>query len=86
VADPYSEISVPTKQGSLQDWHLSKAHTDTQYLVTFKNPHVCDSITKLCWQQEEIVENHEAENVYNSGQGEAQHKKYKKLTLGGAQP
>jgi hypothetical protein len=44
-------------------------------------PHVYDYITKSCRQQAEIIQNHE--NVRYIGQGEAQHRKYKRLKLGG---
>jgi hypothetical protein len=33
--------------------------------------------------QAEVIQNHENENVRYSGQGEAPHRKYKKLKLGG---
>jgi hypothetical protein len=32
-----------------------------------------------------VILNHENENVINIGQGEAQHRKYKSLKLGGGQ-
>jgi hypothetical protein len=51
--------------------------------VAFKIPHVYDYITKLCRQQTEVIQNHDNENVRNIGQGEARHRKYKRLKLGG---
>jgi hypothetical protein len=33
----------------------------------------------------EVIQNHDNENVRNIGQGEARHRKYKKLKLGGGQ-
>jgi hypothetical protein len=51
--------------------------------VAFQIPYVYDFITKLCRQQAEIIENHDNENVGNIGQGEARHRKYKRLKLGG---
>jgi hypothetical protein len=51
--------------------------------VAFKIPYVYDFITKLCRQQAEIIQNHENENVRYIGQGEARHRKYKRLNLGG---
>jgi hypothetical protein len=42
-------------------------------------------ITKLCRQQAEVIQNHSNENVRNIGQGEANHRKYKRLKLGGGQ-
>jgi hypothetical protein len=42
-------------------------------------------ITKLCRQQTEAVQNHENEQVRSKGQGEARHRKYKVLKLGGGE-
>jgi hypothetical protein len=53
--------------------------------VAFKIPYVYDYITKLCRQQAEVIQNHDNENVCNIGQGEARHRKYKRLKLGGGQ-
>jgi hypothetical protein len=44
---------------------------------------VNDYITKLCRQQAEVIQNHDNDNVRNIGQGEARHRKYKRLKLGG---
>jgi hypothetical protein len=51
--------------------------------MVFKIPYVYDYITKLCKPQAEIIQNHDNENVRNIGQGEARHRKYKGLKLGG---
>jgi hypothetical protein len=51
--------------------------------VAFQLPYVCDFITKTCRQQAEVIQNHENENVCYIGQGEARHRKYKRLELGG---
>jgi hypothetical protein len=51
--------------------------------VAFEIPFVYDYITKLCRQQAEVIENHDNENIRNIGQGEANHRKYKRLKLGG---
>jgi hypothetical protein len=51
--------------------------------VAFQIPYVYDFITKTCRQQAEIIQNHENGNVRYIGQGEARHRKYKKLKLGG---
>jgi hypothetical protein len=40
---------------------------------------------KLCRQQAEVKQNHDNVNVRNIGQGEARHRKYKRLKLGGGQ-
>jgi hypothetical protein len=53
--------------------------------VAFKIPHVYDFITKLCRQQAEVIQNHVNSNVCKIGQGEAQHREYKRLKLGGGQ-
>jgi hypothetical protein len=45
-------------------------------------PYVYDYMTKLSRQQAEVIQNHENANVRNIGQGEARHRKYKRLKLG----
>jgi hypothetical protein len=42
-------------------------------------------MTKLSRQQAEVILNHENANGRNIGQGEARHRKYKRLKLGGGQ-
>jgi hypothetical protein len=39
-------------------------------------------ITKLCRRQTEVIQNRENEHVCGIGQGEARHRKYKRLKLG----
>jgi hypothetical protein len=51
----------------------------------FSIPYIYDYITKLSGQQAEVIHNHENINVRNTGQSEAQHRKYKRLKLGGGQ-
>jgi hypothetical protein len=51
----------------------------------FSIPYVYDYMTKLSRQQAEVIQNHENTNVRNFGQGEARHRKYKRLKLGGGQ-
>jgi hypothetical protein len=53
--------------------------------MAFKRPYIYDYITTLCRQQAEVIQNHENANVRNIGQGEPQHRKYKRLKLGGGQ-
>jgi hypothetical protein len=45
--------------------------------------YVYDYIRKLCRKQAKVIQNHENESVHYTGQGEAQHRKYKRLKLGG---
>jgi hypothetical protein len=47
--------------------------------------YIYDYITKLCRKQAEVIRNHENEHVRGIGQGEARHRKYKRLKLGGCQ-
>jgi hypothetical protein len=54
-------------------------------MVTFKLLYIYDLITKLCRQQAEVIQNHANPNVHNIGQGEAQHRKYRRLKLCGGQ-
>jgi len=52
--------------------------TPTRVLhMACKIPYAYDFITKLCRRQAEVIQNHDNENVPNTGQGEAQHRKYK---------
>jgi hypothetical protein len=53
--------------------------------MAFKLPHIYDYINKLCRQQAEVIQNRENANVRCIGQGEARHRKYKRLKLGGGQ-
>jgi hypothetical protein len=53
--------------------------------MAFKIPYVYDYRTILCRQQAEAIQNHDKENVRNTGQGEVRHRKYKKLKIGGGQ-
>jgi hypothetical protein len=53
--------------------------------MAFKLPYIYDFIKKICRQQAEVIQNHENANVRNIGQGEPQHRKYKRLKLGGGQ-
>jgi hypothetical protein len=46
---------------------------------------IYDHITKLCRQQAEVVQNLENEDIRISGQGEARHRKYKRLKFEGGQ-
>jgi hypothetical protein len=48
----------------------------------FNLPYVYNYITKLYRQQAEVIQNHENEYVCSMGQGEAGHRKYKRLKLG----
>jgi hypothetical protein len=54
-------------------------------LVTIQIPYVYDYIAKSCKQQVEVIQNHENENAHYVEQDEAQHRKYKRLKLGGGQ-
>jgi hypothetical protein len=45
---------------------------------------VYDSITELCRQQAEAIQNHENADVRSTGQGEPRQRKYKTLKLGGS--
>jgi hypothetical protein len=51
--------------------------------ATFQIPYVYDFITKLCRQQAGVIQNHDNENDRNIGQGEALHRKYRRLKLSG---
>jgi hypothetical protein len=53
--------------------------------TAFNIPNVYDYTTKMCRQQTQVIENHENEHVRSTGQGEARHRKYKRLKLGDGQ-
>jgi hypothetical protein len=53
--------------------------------MAFKIPYVYEYITKLGRQQTEVIQNHDNENFRIIGQGEARHRKYKRLKLSGGQ-
>jgi hypothetical protein len=63
-------IGIFPRRTSVRDMH-----------VAFQIPYVYDFITKMCRQQAEVIQNHE--NVRYIGQGEARHRKYERLKLGG---
>jgi hypothetical protein len=61
-------------------------HTPVRKLhKAFSVPYIYDYITELSKQQAEVIQNHENVNVRNIGQGEARHRKYQRLKLGGGQ-
>jgi hypothetical protein len=51
--------------------------------MAFQIPYVYNYITKTCRQKAEVIQNHENENFRSIGRGEARHRKYKRLKLGG---
>jgi hypothetical protein len=61
--------------------------TPVYYLhTTFNLPHIYNyTITTLCRQQAEVIQNHDNGHIRSIGQGEARHRKYKRLKLGSSQ-
>jgi hypothetical protein len=53
--------------------------------TAFNLPYLYDYLTKLCRQNAEVIQNHEKGHVRGIGQGEARHRKCKRLKLGGVQ-
>jgi hypothetical protein len=53
--------------------------------AAFNLPYVYDYTTKSCRQQPKAIQNHENEHVRSTGQGEARHRKQKRLKLGSVQ-
>jgi hypothetical protein len=72
-AQPSFEIAVSAKQNS--------PHRNLHMM--FKIPYLYDFTTKLCREQATVILNHENVNTRIIGQGEARHKNYKALKLGG---
>jgi hypothetical protein len=93
-ASPAWELAADTHLMKLQRLPKKVVRTIGNYLrrtpvrdlyLAFQIPFVYNYITKLCRQQAEVIQNHDNENVRTIGQGEARHRKYKKLKLGGGQ-
>jgi hypothetical protein len=57
--------------------------SDHDLHMAFQIPYIYDCITKSCRQQAEVIQNHGNENIRYIGHGEARHRKYKRLKLGG---
>jgi hypothetical protein len=53
--------------------------------TAFDLPFLYDYITNFCRKQAEVIQNHENEHGRSIGQGEARHRKYKRLKLGDGQ-
>jgi hypothetical protein len=51
----------------------------------FNIPYIYDYITKICRKQARVIENHKNAYVRHIGQGEARHRKHKRLKLCGGQ-
>jgi hypothetical protein len=64
---------------------IFQAHAGLRFATAFKIQYVYDYITKLYRQLAEVKQNHDNENVRNTGQGDAGYRKYKRLKLGGGQ-
>jgi hypothetical protein len=58
---------------------------DRDLHMAFKLQFVYDYLTKLRRHEAEVTQKHDNKNIRNIGQGKAQHRKYKRLTLGGGQ-
>jgi hypothetical protein len=80
----YLNFNTLHKIGFSAAMEISRHTTSVQDIhVVFQIPYVYDHITKLCRKQAEVIQNHENENVRYIAQGEAQHRKYERLKLGG---
>jgi hypothetical protein len=85
-ACPAWEFTVGvTKQVFLHHLKFSKVTPVRDLHMSFNLPYVYDYVTTLCRQQAEVIQNHENKHISSTGQGEARHRKYKKLKLGGNQ-
>jgi hypothetical protein len=82
---PYNETAAP---------EISVLHTIGKFPriipirdmhIYFETPSEYGNITKLCRQQAHAIQNHENSGIPNIGQGEARHRKYKRLKLLGGQ-
>jgi hypothetical protein len=73
-----------TNKNDRSHWQFSKAHTGSRFACGFQN------YIPLCFRHKIMqaayaIQNHQNPNVRNIGQGEAQHRKYKRFKLGGGQ-
>jgi hypothetical protein len=67
-----------------------RLHNESLFIASdvhtaFNLPYIYDYIIQLCRKQVEVIRNHENEHVRGVGQGEARHRKYKMLKVGGGQ-
>jgi hypothetical protein len=53
--------------------------------ISLQIPYVYDYVTKLCREQVQVIQHNDNVHVRNSRQGEARHRKYERLKLGGGQ-
>jgi hypothetical protein len=62
-------------------------HAELQipYIYIYIYIYIYGFITKICRKQAEVIQNHDNENVRSTGNGEARHRKHKRLKLGGDQ-
>jgi len=65
--------------------NLPRRTPTRHFHVAFKILYVYDFVTKLSSQKTTVVLNHENVNVRNTGQGDAQNGKCKRLKCGGGQ-
>jgi hypothetical protein len=80
--------TIPTERPPLvriEGVAWSAQRISTAVKLGFLDRNVYHHITKLCRQQAEVIQNHENEHVPSIRQGEARHRKYKRLKLGGGQ-
>jgi hypothetical protein len=56
---------------------------DCNLHTAYNPPYGYDYVTKFCRQQTKVMQNNQNEHVLSIGQGEARHRKYKRLKLGG---
>jgi hypothetical protein len=71
----FSGITASAKQISSHHWHTPNRN----FHMAFKILYLYDFFTQLCRDQEIVILNHENVNIRTIGQGEAHHRKYKRL-------
>jgi len=65
--------------------NLSRRTPIRDLYEAFRIPYIYDFVIKLCREQSYVIQNYENVNNHNIGQDETQHRKYKRLKLGGGQ-
>jgi hypothetical protein len=76
------KLQLLQNRGLRTTGNLDKYPPVRELHVAFKTPYVYDCMNKLCRTQAEVILNHVNPNVSGTGQGEARHRKYKRLEFG----
>jgi hypothetical protein len=82
---PGWELGTSTKQSSPHHCKFSKTHTCPRFASGFQTSAYAQLYKKLRRRQAKVIQNRENRHIPDMRQGEARHRKYKRLKLGGGQ-